>query len=170
MQGGDVVGGSTYQLRLNRARKLLPVSRIRVVLEKVRILDDHEPWFKGRGDFQFATCVAFNNERCRRHVARVPEQGVLKISDSPGRNERDAECRASSTAWLPNRTRWSLPSCRMEKDWLDPDDPLGRYHRQFGGPPESWVGIYGPDDEPAGSDPERQADWLVWYRIESVPI
>jgi hypothetical protein len=30
-------------LRLNRARKLLPVSRIPIVLEKARILDDREP-------------------------------------------------------------------------------------------------------------------------------
>src|SRR5206468_10329743 len=91
MQGGAIVGGSTYVLRLNGARKLLPVSRIRVVLEKVRILDDHEPWFKGRSDFQFTTCVAFNNERTRRHTSRVPEQGVLKISDSPGPERAGSE-------------------------------------------------------------------------------
>jgi photosystem II stability/assembly factor-like uncharacterized protein len=169
MQGGDIVGGSTYQLRLNRARKLLPVSRIRVVLEKVRILDNHEPWFKGRGDFQFTTCVAFNNERTRRHTSRVPEQGVLKISDAAGQNERVlnvcifdglvAETDAMQFAILP-----------VEKDWLDPDDLLARYHRYFRGPPESWVGRYAPDDEPVDSDPERQKDWLMWYRIESVPI
>jgi photosystem II stability/assembly factor-like uncharacterized protein len=169
MQGGAIVGGSTYVLRLNRARKLLPVSRIRIVLEKVRILDDHEPWFKGKGEFRFATSVTFNNERCRRHIARVPERGVLKIGDRPGSNERTLNA-CVFDGLVAESDRMQLAILPEEQDWLDPDDPLGRYYRQFEGPPESWVGIYGPDDEPAGSDPERQADWLVWYRIESVPI
>ena len=169
LQGGNIVGGSTYQLRLNRARKLLPVSRIRVVLEKVRILDDREPWFKGRGEFRIATAVTFNRDRCRRHVARVPERGVLKIGDRPGGNERTLNV-CVFDGLVAESDRMELAILPEEQDWLDPDDPLGRYHRQFEGPPESWVGIYGPDDEPAGSDPERQADWLVWYRIESVPI
>jgi hypothetical protein len=168
MQGGNVVGGSTYELRLNRARKMLPVSRIRIVLEKVRILDDHEPWFKGRGEFRFAAAVRFNNDTCRRYVARVPERGSLKIGDSPGSNERTLNA-CLFDGFVAETDRMELAILPEEQDWLDPDDPLGRYYRQFDGPPESWVGAYRPGDE-AGSDPERQADWLVWYRIESIPI
>ena len=168
-QGGAVVGGSTYVLRLNRARKLLPVSRIRIVLEKVRILDDHEPWFKGQGEFRFTTKVTFNGERCRQHVTRVPETGVLKIGDRPGRNERTLNACVFDglVAWSDRMEFAILP---VETPWLDPDDPLGRYYRRVDGPPESWVGVYRPGDEPAGSDPERQKDWLVHYRIESVPL
>jgi hypothetical protein len=54
--------------------------------------------------------------------------------------------------------------------WLDPDDELARHHRQFVGPPETWVGNHGPDDEPTDADPERHRDWQVWYRVESVSI
>lgn len=168
-QGGVVVGGSTYVLRLNRARKRLPVSRIRIVLEKVRILDDHEPWFKGRGEFRFTTSVTFNRERCRRHVTRVPERGVLKISDRPGRNERTLNA-CVFDGYVTESDRMEIAILPEEQDWLDPDDPLARYYRQFDGPPESWVGVYRPDDEPAGRDPERQTDWLVYYRVESLPL
>jgi hypothetical protein len=99
----------------------------------------------------------------------VPERGVLKIGDRPGSNERTLNA-CVFDGLVAESDRMELAILPEEQDWLDPDDPLGRYYRQFEGPPESWVGIYGPDDESAGSDPERQADWLVWYRIESVPI
>jgi hypothetical protein len=36
-QAGSVVGGSTYELRLNRARGLHPVSHIRVVVEHLQV-------------------------------------------------------------------------------------------------------------------------------------
>jgi len=55
----------------------------------------------------------------------------------------------------------------VEQDLLDPDDPLSRYRRIFNGPPETWVGRYGPADQGPG-DPEALGDWQVWYRIESV--
>jgi hypothetical protein len=169
MQGGTIVGGSTYKLRLNRARKLLPVSRIRIVLEKVQILDDHEPWFKGRGEFTFTAGVIINNDPCRRHITRLPERGVFKISDQPGRNERILNaCVFDGLVSVSDRIALAIQP--VEHDWLDPDDALGRYFRQFEGPPESWVGLYRPDDEPPGHDPERQVDWLLWYRIESLPL
>ena len=57
-QGGEVVGGSTYELRLNRARGLHPVSHVRVILEKVRILDDHDPCL--------ASGIASNPCRCEQ--------------------------------------------------------------------------------------------------------
>ena len=146
-----------------------PLIKSRIVLEKVRILDDHEPWFKGKGEFRFAVSVTFNNERCRRHIARVPERGELKISDRPGKNEVQLNV-CVFDGLVAESDRMQLAILPVEQDWLDPDDPLGRYYRRFEEPPESWVGLYGPDDEPAGGDPERQADWLLWYRIESLPI
>lgn len=168
-QDGRIVGGSTFQLKLDRARKLLPVSRIRVVLEKVAILDDHEPWFKGRGDFHFAVTTMFNGEPTRRHTRRVPEQGVLKISDKPGRNERKLDV-CVFDGFVTETDAMELAIAPLEHDWPDADDTLARFRRRFDGPPQSWVGSYNPDDEAAGSDPERQKDWLLWYRIESVRL
>jgi hypothetical protein len=168
VQGGDMVGGSTYELRLNRARGLHPVSHIRVVLEKVMILDDHEPWFKGAGEFSFGTVVSFNRDACRRHVRRVPQKGTIKISDSPGRNERTLNV-CIFDGFVAEEDRMSISIQPVEDDWLDPDDRLSRYRRHFDGPPETWVGHYTPDDD-TGSDPEQLNDWLLWYRIESLPL
>lgn len=169
MQGGEMVGGSTYELRLNRARALYPVSRIRVVLEKVRVLDDHDPWLKKAGEFYFTTVVSFNDDPCRRHRQRIPQKGTMEIDDFPTRNERTLDV-CIFDGFVAEEDRMEISMLPVEEDWLDPDDPLSRFRRRFEGPPETWVGRYRPGDEPAESDAERQGDWLVWYRIDSVPL
>lgn len=168
-QGGVTVGGSTYQLQLNRARKLLPVSRIRVVLEKIEILDDHEPWFKGRGEFHFTSCVAFNNDPCRHHTKHLPEHGAVKLGDQPGRNEWTVNA-CVFDGYVAEADAMTLTIDAVEHDLFDPDDRLAGFRRQFNGPPEAWPGAYVPGDAAAGSDAEQLKDWLVWYRIESIPI
>jgi hypothetical protein len=168
-QGGATVGGSSYQLQLNRARKLLPVSRIRVVLEKIRILNDHEPWFKGRGEFHFTSCVSFNNDACRHHVAHLPAEGIVKLSDQAGRNEWTVNA-CVFDGFVTETDAMSVKIEAVEKDLFDPDDRLAGYQREFAAPPESWPGAYGAEDEPPALDPERMKDWMVWYRVESVPI
>jgi hypothetical protein len=167
LQGGEMVGGSTYELRLNRARALHPVSRIRVVFEKVKILDDHDPWLKKAGEFSFSTVVSFNHDACRRHYRRVPQKGTLKISDRRSRNERRLDI-CIFDGFVAESDRMHISMLPVEDDWLDPDDPLARFQRSFDGPPETWVGSYGPGDETA--DPEALADWQVWYRVESLPL
>ncbi len=168
-QAGEIVGGSTYELRLRRAADLHPVSRIRVVLEKVRILDDHDPCIRGRGEFSFSTCVGFNDERCRRHWRRLPQKRYYKISDWPKHNELELdECIFDGfVAESDNMLISILPN---EADWPDPDDAASRYLRRFNGPPENWVGRYAPNDELPDRDSERMADWMVWYRVESVRL
>lgn len=169
MQGGKVVGGSTYELRMRRARGLLPISHIRVVLEKVRILDDHDPWIKGAGEFRFTTVVGFNDRPDRRTTRRVPSRGILRISDKPGRNEREIDA-CIFDGYVTENDRMEVAIVPVEEDWLDPDDSLCRYRRRFDGPPETWVGRHTPDDEPASADPERVGDWRLWYRVESLPL
>lgn len=165
-QGGRIVGGSTFELRLRRARAMHPVSRIRVILEKVRILDDKDPCFKGAGEFRFNACVAFNDDPCRRHFRRLPHDGYYKISDRPGRNEHLIDT-CLFDGFVAEADRMMVSFLPVEWDLFDPDDVLSRYRRIFNGPPETWVGRYGPGDEGQG-DPEALGDWLVWYRIESV--
>jgi photosystem II stability/assembly factor-like uncharacterized protein len=169
MQGGEMVGGSTYELRLRRAKGLHPVSHIRVILEKVRIVDDHDPWFKGAGEFHFTTVVSFNDDECRRHFRRIPQKGRLKIHDKAGRNEREInEC--IFDGYVAESDRMEISILPIEEDWLDPDDPLSRYRRTFDGPPEMWLGRYTPGDESSTKDPEMLKDWYVWYRVESVRL
>ena len=168
-QDGTIVGGSTYELRLKRAKGLHPVSRIRVILEKVRILNDREPWFKGRGDFNFTSCVSFNKDRCRRHWVRVPQKGNLKISDSTGTNEFELNV-CVFDGYVAEKDNMSVSLLPIEDDWLDPDDELSLYRRDFSYPPETWVGSYAPGDEAFQDDVEIQKDWMLWYRIESVKL
>ncbi len=168
-QGGEIVGGSTYEVRLTRAAAMHPVSRIRVILEKVRILNDHDPWIKGRGEFHFTACVSFNDDTCRRHWYRIPQKGCYKISDWPGRNEQELNI-CVFDGFVAEKDNMSISLLPIEEDWLDPDDELSLYRRHFNGPPETWVGRYEPEDEPPESDLEKQGDWMLWYRIESVKL
>lgn len=168
LQGGDVVGGSTYELRLAGTRGVKAVSRIRVILERVRVLDAHEPWFKGRADLRFFSCVAFNGEQTRHHHARVPRDGILKVSDSPGKNELSLDV-CVFDGWVADSDQMEFSVLPIERDTFDADDTLARFRRGFTGPPEGWVGSYGPADQTA-PDPEAQSDWQLWYRVESVPI
>ncbi|MEW6736956.1 MAG: hypothetical protein AB1489_37050 [Acidobacteriota bacterium] len=168
-QDGEIVGGSTYEIRLKRAKALLPVSRIRVMLDKVRILNDHDPWIKGAGEFHFLACISFNNDPYRRHWYRVPLKGNLRIDDWPGSNERLLNV-CIFDGYVAEKDNMSISLLPIEEDWLDPNDELSLYCRRFNGPPETWVGHYGPGDEPASSDVEKLSDWLLWYRIESVKL
>jgi hypothetical protein len=168
-QGGEIVGGCTYEVRLKRAKGLVPVSRIRVILEKVRILNDHDPWIKGAGEFHFMTCVSFNSDPCRRHCVRVPQKGHYHISDWPGHNEKELNV-CVFDGYVAEKDNMTISLLPMEEDWLDPDDKLSLYRRQFNGPPETWVGHFGPGDESPYSDVEKMSDWMLWYRIESVKL
>ena len=146
-----------------------PVSRIRVILEKVRILNDHDPWIKGRGEFHSTVCVSFNDDPCRHHWYRVPQKGHYKISDWPKCNEQELNL-CVYDGYVAEDDNMSISVLPIEEDWLDPDDELSLYRRQFNGPPETWVGVYSPEDEPPESELEKQSDWMLWYRIESIKL
>lgn len=165
-QENRIVGGSTFQLRLRRAKALHPVSRIRVTLDKVRILDDNDPMCKGAGEFKFNACIAFNDDPCRRHHRQLPHCGTYRISDHPGHNEQKIGA-CLFDGFVAEEDRMTISLLPIEQDLFDPNDILSRYRRIFNGPPETWVGSYGPGDE-ASPDPEVVGDWLVWYRIESL--
>jgi hypothetical protein len=164
-QGGRIVGGSTYEVRLRRARAVRPVSRIRITLERIRVLDDHDPWLKERGEIRLGACVAFNDDPHRRHVVHLPQRGTMKVG-SGGSLEVHATLFDGYVAESDNMTLTVAP---VEQDWLDADDALRVYRRHFNGPPERWVGAVGPDDDASGGG-ERLSDWMLWYRVESLPI
>lgn len=167
-QDGRIIGGSTFELRLKRARAMHPVSRIRVILEKVRILDDNDPCLKGEGEFNFNACTAFNHENCRRYYRRLPHDGFYKIGDHPRRNEQVINA-CIFDGFVAEEDTMTISLLPIEQDLIDPDDVLSRYRRIFNGPPETWVGDYVPNDE-SESDPETLGEWLVWYRVVSVPF
>jgi photosystem II stability/assembly factor-like uncharacterized protein len=169
-QDGEIVGGSTYEVRLRRAAALLPVSRIRIVLEKVRILVDKDPWIKGRRKFHFMACVSFNNDPCRRHWSRVPQKEHYKISDWPRSKKRKIDL-CVFDGYVAEKDNMLISILPGKEEWLDPEDKLSLYIRRFNGPPETWVGSYSSSNHKQGyTNGKKISYWQLWYRIESVRI
>ena len=168
-QTGQIVGGSTYEIRNRWARSMHAVSLIRITLEKIQVLDDRDPWFFGRGEFVLNGWVHFNNNPNRKRRIRIPDTGHLKISDRPGRNivQLDTVIFEGFVGASDDMAITILPE---EQDLFTCNDNLVRYRRSFTRPPEHWVGCYAPDDEEPAQDAERMADWRLWYRIESLPF
>jgi hypothetical protein len=163
---GRLIGGSEFTLTTPRKRPQSNLRRLRVVLEKVQILDDKDPWIFGRGEFFFTAEVMVNDDPVRGGRWLVPQQGSLKVSDKPGKNIVEIEQPVFDGAVEPG-DHMSISLLATELDLFTRDDRSTRYLRTFSGDPESWIGSYRPDDEPG--DPERMRDWKVWYRIEGVP-
>jgi hypothetical protein len=164
-QGGKIVGGSTFELRLKRPAKKLPVSRIRIILDRVQIRNDHDWWIKGKGEIYLYSSVIINHDSCRTYSKRLPETGVIKVSDKKGRNELELNL-CLFDGYVADKESMTLKIQPMERDTFTPDDNLALYQKEFNNAAETWVGNYGPGDEI--NDKESLSDWLVWYRIESV--
>lgn len=161
LRDGLLIGGSTFEFQLTRSRGLHPVSRIRIVLEKIRITDKHRHLFV-REEYRFKVAVGFNEQPCRQHETILPAKGFYR--PAKGEIVLDA-CVFEGYVAESDRLRLAiLPSDHS----LFCDHPLVLYSKALDGPPGTWVGHYRPDDEPA--DPERLKEWMLWYRIESLPL
>lgn len=138
-----------------------PGSRIRVIVDKIRVMDDHDPCIKGKGELLFTAVVVPDNDRSRKQVVRLPERGVYHVSDKPGRNEILPE--AVIFDGVVKNHSLSIMISGKEIDLFDPDDELTRYHRVFSGEPSKWYGEYAPTADYLNR--RDVADWAVWYRI-----
>lgn len=138
----------------------IPGKPIKVILDRIRILDDKDPIFFGKGEFAFTTVVEADGDTKNRQVKRLPEKGIYKISDKPGKNEIDLGVTIFDGA---AQKSLSIGISGKEHDFFTRDDDLKRYFRVFTGNPAKWYGKYRPDDEYI--DKERVGDWEVWYRI-----
>jgi hypothetical protein len=167
-QGGHVVGGSTYEIRVPTARTSLPVSRIRVLLNQLEVIHDHDPCLQGRGELSIAASVRFNESPTRVHRTRVPPEGIQKMGDRSGYNLYRLDV-CLFDGFVTATDNMTIELAPVEHDILTPDDALAVYRRTFSFPPELWPGTYSRDDE-GSKDQERLHDWRVWYRIESLPI
>ena len=134
--------------------------RVRVVLERIEVVQDMEPWFKGRGEAVFRARVRTTGPDLEQ-VTRVPDRGVLKISDRPGENVLELE-RVVFDGYAGEELAIEISG--TEHDTFDPDDSLGRYARVFDCRHGGLFGSFGPNDE--ALDPEDVGPWRVHYRIE----
>lgn len=135
--------------------------KIRVVLRAIQILDDMEPFFKQRGEFRFNARIHSENNEGILVETRFPESGVWRISDKPGHNRVPLDLTIFE-GYIEDHLAIELAGTEVDK--LKADDQLETYKRVFSGPPETWIGTYGPGDEEI--DPEHVGNWRVWYEIE----
>ena len=134
---------------------------VKVVIDKIRILNDNDPCIKGKGELKFTSVVVPDNDTDRKQVTRLPEEGVYHVGDKPGQN--DIKLGVTVFQGVIKNESLSFTISGKEIDLFDPDDKLARYHREFAGDPAEWYGKYYPGDEYL--DAEDVGDWAIWYRI-----
>lgn len=135
------------------------IRRVKVTLNRIQVLNDHDGIFTGRGELAFDAVVAPNANPHRAVRTRVPEQGLLKLASGDARDLKvvlyegfvEADAKLAVTIG-GSEFDYFLFFQRREK--------LARYHRLL--PLKS--GHLAPDDEP--NDPESLSDWKVWYTVE----
>jgi hypothetical protein len=135
--------------------------RVRVVLERIQILDDLDPFIKGQGEFRFRGRAHSRNNGGLSTELRFPQRGHYSISDVPGHNTVQFDL-VLFEGFVEDHLAVELTG--IEMDTFDRDDKLCSYRRVFDGPPDRWLGAYGPRDEKI--DLEDLDAWRVWYRIE----
>lgn len=134
---------------------------VRVVLEKIRILEDREPFFKGRGEFRFYSKVYSPDNGGRLEKFTFPEKGHFKLGDKSGQNEVIIN-RVIFDDFVNHSLLIQIGG--LELDTFDPDDRLCTYKRHFHGNPEEWIGIYAQHSGEVSI--EQVGGWNVWYSIE----
>jgi hypothetical protein len=150
------------EIELHLTKKPPPVGRrVKVILDKIRILDYQDSLIKGEGKVNFTSVVVPDNDESRKQVTRLPARGVYYVVGAPGENEIILGVTIFDGA-VKGRSL-SISITGKEIDFFDPDDELNRYHRVFTGDPNTWYGQYNPRDEYL--DLEDVKDWALWYRI-----
>lgn len=141
-------------------KESIPGQPVRIILDRIRILNDHDPILKGKGELTFTTVVIPDKNDKKKQVRHLPEKGVYRVSDKRGKNDIDLGVtifEGSVSELL------SIGISGKEIDFFDRNDDLSRYYRFFRGDPNKWYGKYQPGDE--RFDKENVGDWQVWYRI-----
>jgi hypothetical protein len=132
--------------------------KIRVVIEKIQIVDDQDPWWKGAGEIDFSVRVRTENNGGVERTTRLPENGHYRLRSGESITLNRLVFEGFAVDHLAIRID------AMERDKFSPDDSLGAYTRVFGCAADAWFDTYGPFDE--ALDPERVGPWQLWYRIE----
>ena len=146
------------------ANPALSSQRVRIVLDRIQILDAQESWVDP-GEFRFDSVVAVDRDLARAVRRTVPEQGEYKLNDDDSVDVGVVLFDGS----LDAASELSISIGGTEFDWTqwgDSVDQLTTYRRVFRGDPRSWAGKYGPDQE--SDDPENVSQWRLWYHIDVI--
>lgn len=135
--------------------------RLRVILDKIQILDDREPFFKGKGEFRFYSKVFSpdNGGILTKHT--FPSSGYFSRGEAAGENEIQLE-QVIFDDFVEKALFIQIGG--LELDTIDPDDQLCTYKRLFTGKPLDWIGGYAAHS--GEMNIEDVGGWKVWYRVE----
>jgi hypothetical protein len=133
---------------------------VRVVLERIQILDDQDPWLKGAGEFRFKARIT-SRDRGLLNEVMFPSKAHYSISDKPGKNTVELDL-ILFEGFV--QQQMAIEIFGVELDTFDKDDQLCPYRRVFTGNAGDWLGSFGPGNEDI--DLEDLGDWKLWYRIE----
>lgn len=134
---------------------------IKVVLQRIQILDDKDGCLAGKGELAFDTLVAPNENPNRAVRRRFPEEGTYKLRDGDVLELNEVIYEGK----VEPESRLSVSIGGRDFDFLlflTREEPLSRYHRSVA--LKTGRQAFTPDDEP--NDPESLADWKVWYTVE----
>lgn len=121
-QAGQIVGGSTYEVRLRRAKGLAPVSHIRVTLDALSL-----DGVKTKHKVVWAR-VGFNGDEARCQWTRLPSRhGVV-----------DARCLFDG--YVVERDHMTVALYVSDGHGLPDEEKPPFYTARFNQPPETWVG------------------------------
>jgi hypothetical protein len=132
-------------------------TRLRVILERIKILDAFGPLVHGSGQLQLTARVTSSDGGGIGRTTQLPPVGSYPVPDFPVGYVID----------IGTEIFRGSPVDSLHVEIFGADAPKGHrcyYHRQFKGKPTDWFGNYKPRDE--RPDPEDVGDWQVWYRIE----
>lgn len=121
-QAGQIVGGSTYEVRLRRAKGLAPVSHIRVNLDALSV-----DGVKTKHKLVWAR-VRFNGEECRSQWTRLPVK----------HGHVDGCCLFDG--YVAERDNMTVSLHPADSHGVPSEDQSAFYTGQFNQPPETWVG------------------------------
>jgi len=135
--------------------------RLRVTLDKIQILDDREPFFKGKGEFRFYSRVFTpdNGGIITKHT--FPRSGYFSRGEAAGENEIQLE-QVIFDDFVEKALYIQIGG--LELDTIDPDDQLCTYKRLFNGKPLEWIGEYAAHS--GEMNVEDVGGWRLWYRVE----
>ena len=139
--------------------------RLKVTIRWVQILDNLEPFFKDKGEFQFRSIISTGDGV--REERQYPPTGHIAITDQPVFNREILNWVVYEGEVKDNLV---IELHGIELDKFTENDMLDVYRREFTGPVDSWLGQYGPGDDIAedqhSDDPEMMSNWRICYRIE----
>ena len=134
--------------------------RIRVILERITILDAYGPLVHGSGHLALIAHVTSNNGGGMGKATTLPASGVYPVHD------QDDGYPITINKEIFRGTVTDDLTVELDSAETSYAGRTSPYRRVFSGPVKDWLGKYKPSDEQY--DPENVGDWQVWYRIEEL--